>query len=47
LFGKAEEMTFNGNWEEVRSAFAGFANLKTYSLGLQVHEQAERIFNTP
>ena len=44
LLGEAEEMAFNGNWEQVYRVFAGFPNLKTYSLGLQVHEQAEHIF---
>ena len=34
LFGETEEMTFNENWEQVYRAFAHFAYLKTYSLGL-------------
>ena len=45
LLGEAEEMVFNRNWEHVYRAFL-FANLKTYSLGLQVHEQAEQVLNT-
>ena len=39
-------MAFNRNREQVRRAFAHFTNLKTYSLGLQVHEQAEHILST-
>jgi hypothetical protein len=39
-------MAFNGNWEQVCRAFACFANLKIYSLGRQVHEQAQHMLNT-
>ena len=46
LLGKAKEMTLNGNWEQDYRAFGCFANLKTYSLGIQVHDQAEHILDT-
>ena len=46
LLGEAQEMAFNGNWEQVYRAFACFAYFKTYSLGLQVHAKAEHVLNT-
>jgi hypothetical protein len=36
----AKPMTFNRNWEQVYKTFTCFANVKTCSLGLQVHASA-------
>ena len=47
LFGKAEEMAFNGYWDQIHRAFARFKYLKKYSLGPQVHEHEHAMYWTP